>query len=226
MKKWNLKVSGDVLAGSRTEHILVLSGICWAWTLRIHKFWPMFLVSGSGHHPEGPQGRIEVPDWLVNSVRFNSDFSLGISRVLLGVLWSMGLQRVGPKSVTEQPKKLLRDWMEQALGVTCSWSGLHPSQEAGRNWIVLPEFVTVSWRCSINLSVLMTTEFVELSCPLFNVSGTDSIFLLPESWGINHFLHSLILSYIQKAYWVTLVFQRQSQAIGNRSYKNLIYFLS
>ena len=27
MTKWNLKVSGDVLAGSRTEHIPVFSGI-------------------------------------------------------------------------------------------------------------------------------------------------------------------------------------------------------
>ena len=104
MTKWNLKVSRDVLQGSRTEHIPVLSGICSAWTLRIHKFWSMFLVSGSSHHTDGPQGRTEVPDWFVNSVRFNGDFSLGISRVLLGVLWSVGLQRVRHKLVTEQQK--------------------------------------------------------------------------------------------------------------------------
>ena len=199
--------------------------LCWARTLRIHKFWPMFLASGSSHYTESPQGRTEVPDWLVDSVRFKSDFCLGISRVL----WCAVVHGVA-KSWTQigdwTSKKLPQDWVEQPLGVPCSWSGLHPSQEAGRNWIVPPEFVTVSWRCSINLYVLMTTAFVEFSCPLFNVSGTNSMFLLTESWGINHLLHSLTLSYIQKAYWVTLVFQRQSQAIGNKSYKHRIYFLS
>ena len=213
MTKWNLKVSRDVLQGSRTEHIPVLSGICSAWTSRIHKFWSMFLVSGSSHHTDGPQGRTEVPDWFVNSVRFNGDFSLGISRVLLVCCGPWGRKESDTNwwLNNKNTPQGLSEYMGRPTSFSGSWKELD----------CLPEFVTVSGRCSINPYVLMTAAFVDLSCPLFNVSGTNSIFLLTESWGINHLLHSLILSYIQRAYWVTLVFQRQSQAIGNISYKHL-----
>jgi hypothetical protein len=63
------------------------------------------------------------------------------------------------------------------------------SQEAGRNWIVPPEFVTVSWRCSINLSVLMTTEFVELSCPSLTFQA-QILYFCSQSHG------ALIISFI------------------------------
>ena len=76
------------------------------------------------------------------------------------------------KSNSHRWKLLGRAWSQVylggGLGATVMIFQSRPklfSQEAGRNWIVPPEFVTVSWRCSINLSVLMTTEFIELSCP-------------------------------------------------------------
>ena len=78
----------------------------------------MYLTSGSSHHIGGPQRRTEWMSLL--TCEFcqvkTGDFSVGMNKI----------------------PDLLRDWVGQTLGVTFSWSGPHPAQEVGRNWIVSP----------------------------------------------------------------------------------------